>query len=104
MEIVVDANFIIGLAGLITALSVIVGLIVTTAKQIQKWNAYDQKIATTNSEIANLKKEQFLQIKTERAILDGLHQLGCNGQTTKAAKELDDYILKVAHDIDPKIQ
>lgn len=103
MEITINTGVIIGIAGLISALAVIVGLIVSTIKQIEKWNAYEAKFSATNNEIQNLKKEQFLQIKTERAILDGLHQLGCNGQTTRAAKELDEYLLKVAHDIQPVV-
>lgn len=103
MEFVVNSNTIIGLAGLITAFGVIIGFIISIVKQFQKWNSYDKKIGDINTEIKDLKVEQYLQIETERAILDGLHQLKCNGEVTKAKKKLDDYVLKKAHDIEAKV-
>lgn len=103
MEFTVNANTIIGVASLLTALGVIIGLIVNVIKQLNKWNSYDKKINEVKTKVNNLQKEQYLQIKTERAILDGLHQLGCNGQTTHAAQELDDFLIKKAHEIEPDV-
>lgn len=100
MEFVINQNTIIGLAGTITALLAIVGVIASVVRQFIKWNSYDKKIQAIDDRITGLQKEQYLQIKTERAILDGLHQLGCNGSTTSAAHELDDFLLKRAHDLE----
>ena len=103
MEIVVNANTIIGVAGLISAVGVIIGLVINTYKQIEKWNAYDTQIKDVGKEISALKTEQYLQIQTERAIIDGLHQLGCNGRTTEAAEKLDDYLARKSHDVETKV-
>lgn len=107
-EFVVNANTIIGFVGLLTAIGVLVGLIKNYVHQIDKWNGYDQKIASVqksvddtdvklDTKITNLKEEQYMQTKVLLAVLDGLHQQGCNGKVTQATEELTDFLNKNSH-------
>lgn len=50
------------------------------------------------AKLQEIRAEQYIMIETLRAILDGLHQQGCNGPVTEAMNNLDDYIIKKAHD------
>lgn len=96
-EITLNVNAIIGLAGLLTALTVLFGFIHNTTKQIDKWNGYDKTIKKINKSMAKLRNEQYVQITTLYAVLDGLKQLNCNGKVTEAKNELDTYIAKLAY-------
>ena len=76
---------------------------------------YDDELDTIKEEISGLKErveenhceteakvqqlKMELQIQTEciRAILDGLHQLNCNGPVTDAKEKLDSYLVDQAH-------
>lgn len=51
------------------------------------------------AKMQELKIELFVQTECTRAILDGLHQLNCNGPVTKARELLDTYLSGSAHDI-----
>lgn len=58
--------------------------------QIQKWEEYDQQIK-------DIKSEQEMMTICVSAILDGLKQLNCNGEVTKAKIKLDEYLIEKAH-------
>lgn len=47
--------------------------------------------------IQEVRAEQFIMIDCLRAVLDGLHQQGCNGRVTKAIETLDLYLNERAH-------
>jgi len=96
-EITFNINVIIGLAGLITALGVLFTFLHNTTKQIDKWNGYDKTIKKINKSMAKLRNEQYVQITTLYAVLDGLKQLNCNGKVTEAKNELDKYITNLAY-------
>lgn len=98
MEIVLNSNTLIGIAGVLTALGVIIGVVRKFNQQIEKWNDYDKSIADVKDEIASLKEEQCMQTYVLEAVLDGLHQLGTNGKTTEASEKLSKFINKKAHD------
>lgn len=51
------------------------------------------------AKIQELKVELFIQTECIRAVLDGLHQLNCNGPVTDARKLLDNYLSASTHDI-----
>lgn len=53
----------------------------------------------SEAKMQELKIELFVQTECTRAILDGLHQLNCNGPVTKARELLDTYLSGSAHDI-----
>lgn len=97
MEITITTSMIIEFAALISAISVIVVVIKNYAKQIEKWNSYDKKIEDTNNQVKGLKSEQYMQTKVLLAVLDGLHQQGCNGKVTQATEELTEYLNKNSH-------
>lgn len=97
MEFVINANTIIGFAGLITAIGVVIGVIRNYFKQVDKWNSYDKQICDVSQEIQGLRTEQYVQTKVLLATLDGLHQLGCNGKVTEATNELNEYLNKQSH-------
>ena len=108
MEVVVNANTVIGIAGFVTAIGVLVGVAKSWIKQLEKWNGYDEKIAEVDTSIQTLKAdineqtqilrdEQYMQTRVLFAVLDGLHQLHCNGEVTKASSELNDYLNRTTH-------
>lgn len=110
MEIVLNTATIIGVAGTITALGVIIGLlykIFTKYKEFEchgeQIKALDKKIDDLNSDtIARLQSvmaEQCLQTTVLDAVLDGLEQLGCNHSVPQARKELNDYLNQKAHEV-----
>jgi hypothetical protein len=96
-EITLNVNAIIGLAGLVTALSVLIGVIRNWFKQKDKWDGYDEKIQDINESVQAMRDEQYVQIMTLYAVLDGLKQLNCNGKVTEAKNELDKFINEMAH-------
>lgn len=89
-EITININSILAVAGLITSLGVIVGLLWAIFQTKKKWDDYGIQIQT-------LRDEQYMQTRVLQATLDGLKQLGCNGKVTDAKNELDDYINKLSH-------
>ena len=71
--------------------------------QQKKWHAYDVKIAELEGKIDNIrtdflaknqemKAELYLQTYCMEAVLDGLHQLNCNGPVTEAKEKLHNHI------------
>lgn len=101
MEFVVNANTVIGLAGLIAALSALIGIYNKGYNQVQKWDAYDKKIEEVKNEVKTetkkLQDEQYMQTKVLLAVLDGLQQQGCNGNVTKAHNDLTQFLNERAH-------
>ena len=110
-QIVLEINTIVAVAKLITSLGVIAALLWNIFRQYQKWESYDKKITDTNKRIDDLQTEvgakmqqiqaeQCMQTYVLQAVLDGLHQLNCNGEVTKASEKLNKYINKKAHSQD----
>lgn len=126
-------NAVTGIAGMITALGVIFGLLWVIFKQYTKWEGYDKTINEMNQKvddkIGDLSKEfnerignieekiDTLTKNTEQkssdtkeelcmltycmqAVLEGLHQQGCNGPVTEAREKLSKYVNKAAHHMD----
>ena len=81
------------LAEIISALTVISGLIFGIFKFIE--NNKKQ-----NTEIKKIKNEQTLTVYALRACLDGLKQQGCNGRVTEAINKIDKYLNQSAHSAD----
>lgn len=78
------------IAGLITALGVIFGLIFA----IYKWYLKQEK---QDKDIKIIKEEQFLLTQGVLACLKGLQEQGCDGPVTIAIKQLETHINKQAH-------
>lgn len=110
-QIVLEINTVVAIAKLITSFGVIAALLWNIFRQYQKWESYDKKITDTNKRIDDLQTEvgakmqqiqaeQCMQTYVLQAVLDGLHQLNCNGEVTKASEKLNKYINKKAHSQD----
>ena len=77
-------------AGVITALGVIFGLIFA----VYKWYLKQEK---QDKDIKAIKEEQFLLTQGVLACLKGLKEQGCDGPVTTAIKQLETHINKQAH-------
>ena len=77
-------------AGVITALGVIFGLIFA----VYKWYLKQEK---QDTDIKAIKEEQFLLTQGVLACLKGLQEQGCDGPVTSAIKQLETHINKQAH-------
>ena len=77
-------------AGVITALGVIFGLLFA----VYKWYLKQEK---QDMDIKAIKEEQFLLTQGVLACLKGLQEQGCDGPVTTAIKQLETHINKQAH-------
>ena len=77
-------------AGVLTALGVIFGLIFA----VYKWYLKQEK---QDTDIKAIKEEQFLLTQGVLACLKGLKEQGCDGPVTTAIKQLETHINKQAH-------
>ena len=86
----VTSETIIAIAGIITALGAIFGLIFSVYRWYLKQNQQDE-------EIARIQKENSLICFGLSACLDGLIQLGANHDVTTAKEKLDKHLNQSAH-------
>lgn len=74
----------------------------------QIYSRYDDKLAEmekqiednhtdTEAKFQQVQAELFILVKCMDAVLDGLHQQGCNGKVTEARETLDQYMIKRTH-------
>jgi len=61
-------------------------------------NRLDVLEKKVNDNYEDTKAELYILTKCMRAVLDGLHQQGCNGEVTVASQKLDDYLVQKAHE------
>lgn len=87
----IDTNTIITAASLITALVVIFSAIFAIYRWYLKQNHQDK-------EIKSIKEEQCVICYGLLACLDGLKQLGANGNVTDAYNKMEKHINKQAHE------
>lgn len=96
-----DAPITLGLIANI--LEVIVALVAggVAIKAILKFITYmhdrNQKLDEYDTKIQEIKDEQGLLTESMLAVLDGLHQLNCNGPVTVARDKLVSHINERAH-------
>lgn len=90
MGITINADTIITIAAVITALGVIFGVVFA----IYKWYLKQEK---QDKDIAHIKEEDTLIVFALSACLDGLQQLGANHTVPIAKDKLDKYINQQAH-------
>ena len=60
-------------------------------------NQQDEIRIDFEAKVQEVKAEQYVIVECLRAVLDGLHQQGCNGKVSEAIETLDDYLLARAH-------
>ncbi len=97
-EMTISLGLIIKIASVITALSVIVGLLLKIHKFYLHQKEQDDLIAFEQSEIESIKKEDALICFALSACLDGLIQLGANHNVPKAKEKLDKHLNIQAHE------
>lgn len=61
--------------------------------------ALEQIQADTDAKLQEIRAEQCMITYCMSAVLDGLHQLNCNGPVTEARNKLDKYLNKQAHQL-----
>lgn len=84
---------ILELAGIIGALSVVGGVLFAIFRFVEQQKHNKQ-------EIKAIKKEQTLICYCLAVCIDGLHQLGANGEVTKASEKMSKFLNQAAHDED----
>lgn len=85
-------KFVVAIAGFITASLVLLRTITDRHDREQKWDKCE-------TEIKQVKEEQYVLTFCMRGVLDGLHQLNCNGKVTEAKDKLEEYMSKRAHEV-----
>ena len=81
----------ITIAGVITALGVIMGAIIRVYNLIVAQERQDM-------EIKEIKEEQKIMVEAQLACLKGLQEQGCNGPVTEGIAMLEEYLNKKAHE------
>lgn len=56
----------------------------------------EENYTETEAKIQEIQSEIFILTECMRAVLDGLHQQGCNGEVSKTREKLDSYLVKKA--------
>ena len=56
----------------------------------------DDNATDANAKMQEMQSEIFILTECMRAVLDGLHQQGCNGEVTKTRERLDSYLVRKA--------
>ena len=59
----------------------------------------DENHADTEAKLQQLGADMYTLTTCMQAVLDGLIQLNCNGNVTKAKHDLDEYLAKQAYDM-----
>lgn len=59
----------------------------------------DENHSETEAKLQQIGAEQYMLTMCMNAVLDGLIQLNCNGNVTKAKHDLDEYITKQAYNM-----
>lgn len=86
----VDSSTIITCASILTATGILIGALFKGFKWYEKQNKQDD-------EITQIKEEQCLICYGLLSCLDGLKQLGANGNVTTAHEKLEKHINQSAH-------
>lgn len=87
----VDAELIIRVASIITALGVIGSVLFTAFK----WYVKQKRI---EKDVKEIKQEQFVLTKGILACLKGLQEQGCNGPVTESIGLIEQHLIEKAHD------
>lgn len=93
MQITINWQTFIGLAGGVAALIALFGYIFKGYDFFKQQKAQDKDIKA-------IKEENALIVESLRACLDGLEQLGANHTVPAAKSKIDSYLLKKAHGLE----
>ena len=101
-------GIIVGIVAGLTAIGAIIKWINGVHDKMQTWDNYEKKFVDLESrmndrhtdieaKLQEIKAEQYVLTNSMLAVLDGLQQLNCNGNVTKAHAELEQYLNEQAH-------
>ena len=90
MEVVINADRLIALAELVTALGVIGGVVLWCIKFVQRSKRQHE-------ELKAIRREQTLICYGLLACLQGLKEQGCNGPVTEAMNRIEEHLNQAAH-------
>lgn len=91
MEVTISAETIVKIAGVLTALGVIGGVVLWCFKFVERNKKQDE-------ELKAIRKEQTLICYGILACLRGLEEQGCDGPVHEALDKLEKHLNKAAHD------
>lgn len=98
----VDADTIIKTAALLSAAGAILACLYKLFKWLENQQTQDDKIKELRKkheeDIEEIKKEQCVMCYALLATLDGLKQLGANGNVSEAHNMLEKHLNKTAHE------
>ena len=69
------------------------------AKLAEMEGKIDENHCDTEAKIQELRSEMLILTRCMSAVLDGLKQLNCNGEVSKAKKNLDEFLMSRAYDL-----
>ena len=96
IETIIEIGKIIGSLGIIGGLFVAINKFISSPKD--NASKIDELKEHHNADIADIKNELCVMNYALLATLDGLKQLNCNGNVTKAYNMLEKHLNKQAHD------
>lgn len=91
MEVTINADMLVMLAQILTALGVIGGVILWCFKFVQRSRRQAE-------ELKAIRREQTLICYGLLACLKGLKEQGCNGPVTEAMDRMEQHLNQAAHD------
>ena len=96
-SLVIKYDVLLHIVAIISALGVIGGLFFKIHKLLNRFEDIEKHNQEVDAKLKDFEAEQCMQTYVLEAVLDGLHQLGCNGKTTEASEKLSKFINQKAH-------
>lgn len=93
----IDFTSLARVVAIISAIGVIGGVFMKLHKMLNRFEHIEKHETEIDKKLADFESEQCMQTYVLQAVLDGLHQLGCNGKTTEASEKLSKFINQKAH-------
>lgn len=102
-------GMIVAIVAGITAIIAVIKWITGIHDKMKSWDNYAVQIrdlearmtdrqTDIEAKLQEIKAEQYLLTSSMLAVLDGLKQLNCNGNVSRAYSDLEQYINEKAHD------
>ena len=96
-SLVIKYDMLLHIVAIISAIGVIGGLFFKIHKLLNRFEEIEKHNKDVDEKLKGFEAEQCMQTYVLEAVLDGLHQLGCNGKTTEASEKLSKFINQKAH-------
>jgi flagellar basal body-associated protein FliL len=87
----VSIDVILAIAGVVSMLA---GMVTFFYKMLSRFDRIEQTSAKQQHELEQRRTDNSIMLRSISACLDGLKQIGANGNVTSVKKELDEYIFQ----------